>query len=342
MARPPQSLGQIADVDLRLLKVFRTVVDCGGFAAAALALGVGRSTISTHMSELETRLGMRLCKRGRGGFVLTAKGRQIHEETLKMLNSLEEFRARVNRIGGRVAGELRLGIVDNVIWDREFDWAAVFRRFAHEAPEVELMVQILSPDFIERQLLDGQLHVGILPPMHRLQGLLYVPLFEERSLLYCGHGHKLFGRADTRITDAEIGRCNYVRKAYSVSDLLGAANERFRSTAAAYHVEAIALLVLSGAYIGFLPEHYATHWVTNGEMRALRPDLYSTSTAFHALYRGGADLSPATELLLDALASQAGGDTTAGSAASVPAPRRRGACASEGERVRSKRSSASN
>lgn len=63
--------GQIADIDLRLLRVFRAVVESGGFAAAELELNVGRSVISRHIKDLETRLGLALCRRGRGGFALT-------------------------------------------------------------------------------------------------------------------------------------------------------------------------------------------------------------------------------------------------------------------------------
>ena len=51
--------------DLHMLAVFMTVVECGGFAAAQVALNVGQSTISRQISDLERRLGMRLCQRGR-------------------------------------------------------------------------------------------------------------------------------------------------------------------------------------------------------------------------------------------------------------------------------------
>ena len=42
----PHLPGQIADVDLRLLRVFKSVVECGGMAAAELELNVGMPTIS--------------------------------------------------------------------------------------------------------------------------------------------------------------------------------------------------------------------------------------------------------------------------------------------------------
>ena len=55
----------MSQVDIRLLNVFLTVVDCGGFTPAQIALNVSQSTLSSHMSALEARLDMRLCERGR-------------------------------------------------------------------------------------------------------------------------------------------------------------------------------------------------------------------------------------------------------------------------------------
>ena len=67
--------GQITEVELRLLRVFRVVADCEGLAAAESELEIGRSTISKHLSDLETRFGTRLCNRGRSGFSLTDEGK---------------------------------------------------------------------------------------------------------------------------------------------------------------------------------------------------------------------------------------------------------------------------
>ena len=36
-------------------------------AAAELELNIGTSTVSRHMKDLETRLGLTLCRRGRAG-----------------------------------------------------------------------------------------------------------------------------------------------------------------------------------------------------------------------------------------------------------------------------------
>ena len=52
---PPSSVTttpSLHKADLHLLAVFMTVAECGGFAAAQVALDVGQSTISRQIGDL--------------------------------------------------------------------------------------------------------------------------------------------------------------------------------------------------------------------------------------------------------------------------------------------------
>jgi len=40
------------------------------------------------------------------------------------------------------------------------------------------------------------------------------------------------------------------------------------------NVEAAAMLILSGPFIGFLPQHYARKWLDTGELIALQPERF--------------------------------------------------------------------
>ena len=40
MGKRKALLGRVSDVDLRLLRIFQTVVNCGGFSAAEIDLGI--------------------------------------------------------------------------------------------------------------------------------------------------------------------------------------------------------------------------------------------------------------------------------------------------------------
>ena len=66
-------VGNVHDNDLRLLRVFQSVVRNGGFAASQDALGLTLATISNHMSALESRVGVRLCHRGEAALDLPKK-----------------------------------------------------------------------------------------------------------------------------------------------------------------------------------------------------------------------------------------------------------------------------
>ena len=44
---------RLNDIDVRLLHVYRAVVECRGFTSAQALLNINQSTISNHISELE-------------------------------------------------------------------------------------------------------------------------------------------------------------------------------------------------------------------------------------------------------------------------------------------------
>ncbi|MQY43730.1 LysR family transcriptional regulator [Epibacterium sp. SM1969] len=66
---------RLHDADLKLLQVFAHVADAGGLSPAQYGLNMSLSAISAAISNLETRMGFRLCERGRGGFQLTEGGK---------------------------------------------------------------------------------------------------------------------------------------------------------------------------------------------------------------------------------------------------------------------------
>ncbi len=294
-------LGRVTDVDLRLLRIFQTVVDCGGLSAAEIDLGIGRSTISTHIAELEARLGTRLCQRGRSGFALTARGKKIYEASLALMISLDQFRCEVNSTNDVMTGELNIGLVDNIIWDKELQLSSVFREFSAISSEIDLTLYVLSPDEIEHRLIDGRLHLAIGPVMHELASLSYEHLFDEVNYLYCGRGHPLFDRRDSDITTADLVASQYVKKGYAVNSDLEQANTAMGKRVVGFHVEAFALMILSGCYIGFLPEHYAAVWETTGQIRRLLPKRYEAIVSFASMTARGRPQTSAQTAFLEKL-----------------------------------------
>jgi DNA-binding transcriptional LysR family regulator len=274
----------VTQADIRLLRVFNTVVECGGFAAAQVELNVGQSTISAHMAALETRLGVRLCERGRAGFRLTDEGRHIYESAQRLFRSVESFRADVEGLRGRLAGELYIGTVDNVVTNPRFSLDSAMRRFKERDGDVRIHLHVGRPSDIERAVVDGSLHVGIGGYTRRISGIAHIPLIRERQQLYCAVRHPLFGVPDAEIDISALSKCQYVKRPY-VPDVDIPEYARLNATALAENMEAIAFLVISGKFIGFLPEHYASRWVAIGEMRALLPERMHYESRIELLVR---------------------------------------------------------
>lgn len=281
MGRPAKPMAPISDADIRLLRVFRTVVDCGGFSAAEVELNISRAAISQHMADLERRLGLNLCRRGRAGFRLTEEGRLAYEATLRLLASTESFRSEINTVHGRLRGDLNIGITDNLVTMPQMRVTDALRSLKRLAPEVRVNIRMIPPNEIERGVLDGQLHVGVVPVRRGLPGLIGLPLYREESLLYCGRGHPLFDRREEAVERAEV------EAADAVAPTQAQLPHDLNNTATATDREGVAFLILTGCYVGFLPTHYARQWVERGMMRALLPGIFHHTLEFQAVTKKG-------------------------------------------------------
>jgi DNA-binding transcriptional LysR family regulator len=268
---------QLQDVDLKLLRVFMTVVRCGGFSAAQATLNVSQSTISEQMTTLETRLGLKLCERGRSGFRLTEHGMATYEAAQRLQVAVESF-----------WGKLYLGIIDNTVTDSASPLPQALQAFVSRGHDVHLDVYVGTPAELEERVLDGRLHIAVGHfPLH-VPGLAYTDLYSEPDGLYCGKAHALAGRSpgDAGLDEA-IASSRVVARGYLQQHDLRMLKVS-KAAATVDNIEAQAILILSGAYIGFLPIHYAARWVARDEMHQISPEQFGTHWPFCAITRRAA------------------------------------------------------
>jgi DNA-binding transcriptional LysR family regulator len=293
-------------VDLRLLRVFKAVAECGGMAAAELELNIGMSTVSRHVKDLETRLSLRLCRRGRSGFALTAEGQRVYREILQLLGSVEAFRNSIDDIHQRMRGRLELALFDKTATNPEARIQTAVARFATVAPEVRLSVHVDSINGIERGLLDGTYHVGVMPTHRRSRTLSYADLFGETMYLYCGQGHALFESNNEALSWAQVRRFPFAGLGYHSPNMDLSHREKLLRTATGYDQEAIATLVLSGKYLGFLPDHYAESFVRMGQLRTVHPQRFQYSCRFASVIRSSPEPSRAVWTFAECLSEAHG------------------------------------
>ena len=298
---------QIGPSDIKLLRIFRKVVECGGFVGAQAELNIGASTISTHMAALETRLGMRLCERGRIGFRVTDKGRQVYAATLRLDEAIDSFRTDIGALTGKLVGELHIGIVDSTVSNPDCRVEDALARFTQRDNAVHITLHIADPVSIEKRLQENELAVGIAAFHHHVPGLEYEGLFSEEHGLYCSSRSRFFSAAPSEIDPEELLSADYVSHGHD-SPRQSATTTRsgFGPAATAYDMEATLTMIRSGAFIGYLPVHYAAHWVECGVLKRLLSSQFGFSTKFEvATRRGLGDLRIVLAFLEDLRAAQA-------------------------------------
>ncbi|GAB2510244.1 LysR family transcriptional regulator [Microbulbifer agarilyticus] len=296
-------LGQLSDIDLRLLRVFRAVAEAGGFSAAELELNVGRSTISRHIKDLEVRLGVTLCQRGRSGFALTSEGRQIYQATLRLLSSLDAFRGEVADVHKRMTGHISLALFDKMVTNPAAQIDAALRQFDDLAPEVSLDIHIEPINEIERGVMEGRFQLGVIPAHRESPSLDYQHLFYEQMYLYCGYRHPLFGTADISIDDEAIRACKYAGLGYHSPNMEVGNRLGLQRDITVNDQEAIVHCLQSGRYIGYLPDHYAETFLKKGEIRAICPQRYHYECDFMAIQRRSPKASRIVQTLWECLAA---------------------------------------
>ncbi|WP_162200163.1 LysR family transcriptional regulator [Kiloniella spongiae] len=295
-------LGNVSDKDLRLLRVFVSVVESGGFSLATAHLNVAESTISTHITDLETRLGIRLCERGRSGFRVTTRGQEVYQETLVLFEQMDEYRERLGLLRTQLEGTLRIGMPDGLLAHDQLDISGWLRFVSDSQPSVNVELLMETPRVLERMLLDEKIHCAITAKHRSVAGLEFRLLANERNQFYCNNTHMLFSVPDECITVEMIEAAAPIARGYIErfdKDFFDPSAHR----SVVHHIESAALLILSGRHVGFLPVHYAKPYVETGQLRALKPNKIFVDVPMGVVFKKGREQNLLISTVLKDLAA---------------------------------------
>lgn len=288
-------LPPIEEGHLRLLRIFRAVAESGGLTAAETRLRMERSTISRHLQALERQLGGTLCYRGPTGFELTELGRVTLRIAVTAGDTLDLVRAELDRARKALGGELHLGIADNCLTNPACRVHRAIAAFRDQAPAATLRLVIGTTHQLQQDVLQRRLHLAVTGQAPAGGSLHQVELFGEDFRLYVGLPEG--GPAPAVEALAALGYGLVTRE----NDHRAAALARrfgLDRQAMARGLEAVALLIASGGYVGYLPTHLVEalgqrHQMV--EVRGAEPLSYGIRFVLTSLPQQG--LSPAGDLL---------------------------------------------
>ncbi len=177
-------------MEIRQLRYFLDISRTEHLTQSAQNLFVTQSTLSHGLRQLEQELGVRLFDRLGRGLKLSQAGEEFRAYALRALKEVEAGRMALAEMDGLRSGRLAVGAFPTFL----NSVAATVAAFNRTYPGVAVEVHSLRAAPIERQLLEGELDLGIASYPAGHKDIEAEPLFDERLLLVVGPGHPLTGR----------------------------------------------------------------------------------------------------------------------------------------------------
>jgi len=184
-------------ITLQLIEQAIVLGEAGNFARAAERLGISQPTLSRNIAALETKLGLRLFDRGRGGLAPTVFGRTLIERGNLLVRDASALRAELQALAGLDTGYLHIAAGPYVTDDLVGPAVALL---INERPRLRIRLNVVGPEEIESHVLSGRYELGLggmeSQPPH--EALSIVPLRKRRLFMACRVGHPLAGKRPTR------------------------------------------------------------------------------------------------------------------------------------------------
>lgn len=97
-----------SDITLERMRTFARVAERGSLSAVARELGVGQSTVTRHLRELEEAVGVPLLSRTTRRVMMTDEGSRYYARSVEILRLVEQASDEVRGTRGAQAGTIRV------------------------------------------------------------------------------------------------------------------------------------------------------------------------------------------------------------------------------------------
>jgi LysR family transcriptional regulator for bpeEF and oprC len=143
------------------MQVFVEVVDCGSFTQAADVMGMSQASISSHVAQLERRLGMQLVERQRRSVKPTEEGLAYYDLCQRVLSEIGDTEALLAQSRHKPRGRLRIDVTVALACRLI---VPVLPEFINRYPDITLELHHTSHLFdIKHESFDLLFRVGELP-----------------------------------------------------------------------------------------------------------------------------------------------------------------------------------
>ncbi len=269
-------------MELRHLRYFVAVAECGHFGQAAKHLNIVQPALSMQIRALEEELGGPLFTRTSRKVELTEAGRLLLPEAKRTLGQAAHSKTLVQRALRGETGCVRIGFAGNAVFSGKL--MEHVRAFRLRSPAVEIQLQELAPKALVEALALGQLDIAYSPPAGALPEAIDAKKIGEWPMMFgISEDHPLAGVES--VTLAMLAKFPLVVFAAGVGDdALNRMHQQWDKEGAELRYASSTLGALAIA--------------ASGPGVVLLPDSFTRVAVPHLVYQPISDESFVAELLL--------------------------------------------
>ncbi|EFM08549.1 transcriptional regulator, LysR family [Paenibacillus curdlanolyticus YK9] len=186
-------------MDLKTLKTFNRIVKYASFHRAAEEMNYAQSTVTMQIQRLEADLGVQLIERGKK-VALTEAGKLFYEQSLAMVERMEQLQANLADLQLGDAGTVRIGLTEPTA---SYRMPQVLKRFMDEYPKIRIAIEIASTPVLMEALKQGSIDFALCSAPDVGKELYFQPLFHERFMMLMPEGHPLASLDAIALSDLE-------------------------------------------------------------------------------------------------------------------------------------------
>lgn len=168
-------------MNLQQLRYVVAVNRFRNFAKAAESCNVSQPTLSAMLQKLEEELDIRIFERSNKSVMPTTAGEKIIRQAETALLEIDRIGEIVLEGKGQIGGKFALSVGPTIA---PYILPKFIKKYRESFPSVELSIQELKVNFMLEALLRGELDAGIAISENAREGILEIPLYTEKFLVY--------------------------------------------------------------------------------------------------------------------------------------------------------------
>lgn len=189
-------------MNIRSMRIFIEVYDCGSMTRAAEKLYMAQPAVSRAISELETYYGTKFFERISRRLEITEAGREYYSNATNILNLIDHLDLHMKNIDN--VGTIRIGTSITIGTKLLPD---IIERFTQKYPEIKVKAVIENSHTIEELVLGNKIDLGIVEGSTHFDNILYEDFRPDKLSFICSKAHKF---ANREINIDELNNCNFL------------------------------------------------------------------------------------------------------------------------------------